>query len=357
MAASDLSASPVSALWQSALRVCPSAIVQRVLSLPREALARMEEIRFRLGQPIELCGVGFDQFLHRDGGLTQGVEESYIVTPEDIDRVVQGVTQSSLYAVEDELRRGFVTMPGGHRVGIAGRAVLYESGAVRSIRSITSLNIRIAKQQLGAADRLRAVVAGKPEGNPLNVLVISPPQCGKTTLLRDLARQWSTGLVGSSGNGRKVCIVDERSELAGCLGGVPQFDLGPRTDILDACPKADGMLMAIRSLSPELVVTDEIGRAQDRDAILEATHAGVAVLASAHATTVSDWRHRPQMEALYEAKAFDRYVLLSRRRGPGTIEAILDEAGRTLAGVSTEAIAPITRVGSHPAAPRPEGGH
>lgn len=333
MTAPDASMGSIPALWQSALRVCPSHVQRRVLSLPASALTQMEEVRFRLGQPVELCGVGFDRFLAREDGLTEAVGDAYIATAQDMERVVQAVTQSSLYAVEDELRRGFVTMPGGHRVGIAGRAVLYESGAVRSIRSITSVNIRIARQQLGSADKLRPFVADPRTGAPLNVLVISPPQCGKTTLLRDLARQWSAGEV-VPGKGRKVCIVDERSELAGCLAGVPQFELGPRTDILDACPKADGMLMAIRSLSPEIVVTDEIGRAQDRDAILEATHAGVSVLASAHAAAVSDWRRRPHMGALYDAAAFQRYVLLSRRRGPGTIESVLDESGRPVPGLS-----------------------
>lgn len=335
MVQSDKPIAPISAAWQQALRVCPAEVQHRVLQLPEETLTRMEELRFRLGQPVQVCGLGLDQFLHRAAGLTTELADAYTTTEDDLSRVVQGVTQSSLYAVEDELRRGFVTMPGGHRVGIAGRVVLYESGAVRSIRSITSVNIRIAKERLGAADRLRPFVARRPDGLPYSVLVVSPPQCGKTTLLRDLARQWSEGVVTAQGQGRKVCIVDERSELAGCLSGVPQFRLGPRADVLDACPKADGLLMAIRSLSPELVVTDEIGRAQDRDAILEATHAGVAVLASAHAASVDEWRQRPHMEELFSGGAFQRYVVLSRTQGPGTIERILDEAGRPLPGLGT----------------------
>jgi len=134
----------------------------------------------------------------------------------------------------------------------------------------------------------------------------------------------------------KVTIVDERSELSGCIDGVPQFTLGPRTDVLDACPKAEGMLMAIRSLSPDIVVTDEIGRAQDRDAVLEAAHAGVAVISSAHASSLQEWRLRPYMNELFEAKAFSRYVLLSRRHGPGTVEMVLDEAGRPLFGTTPD---------------------
>lgn len=331
MTASDTSQDPVSRLWQNALRVCPSHVQRRVLSLDSLQLARMEEIRFRLNQPVELCGVGVDQFLHAESGLTLRTEDAYRTTADDMERVVQAVTQSSLYAVEEELRRGFVTMPGGHRVGIAGRAVLNSSGGVRSIRSITSVNIRIAKEQIGASDALRSVVAEQPDGAPYSVLFISPPQCGKTTMLRDLARQWSEGTV-HRGAARKVCVVDERSELAGCLSGVPQFDLGPRTDILDACPKAEGLLMAIRSLSPDVVVTDEIGRSSDADAILEAAHAGVSVIASAHARTLSDWQRRPHMGVLFETGAFSRYVLLSRSRGPGTVEAVLDERGRPMSG-------------------------
>jgi stage III sporulation protein AA len=145
-----------------------------------------------------------------------------------------------------------------------------------------------------------------------------------------LARAWSEGDPYPRESGRKVTIVDERSEIAGSVDGVPQFRVGPRTDVLDACPKAEGMLMAIRSLSPDVVVTDEIGRIQDRDAILEATHAGVSVVATAHSHHLDDLKSRPAMRELFDVRAFDRYVILSRRRGPGTIERVLDGEGRSL---------------------------
>jgi stage III sporulation protein AA len=322
----------VEAAWETVLRVCPPDIQSRIQALSKSVLEQIEEIRFRLAQPLQLCGASFDAFLHREQGLTEDVQQGLVVGTEHLSRVIQAVTQSSLYAVEDELKRGYVTMPGGHRVGIGGRAVLYESGAVRSIRSITSLNVRIAKERIGAASALLPFVYHKTSGKPLNILIISPPQCGKTTILRELTRSWSEGLVGSVRRGMKVTVVDERSEIAGCVEGVAQFRLGPRTDVLDACPKAEGMLMAIRSLSPDIVVTDEIGRQQDRDAVLEATHAGVKVLATAHASGLEEWRDRPFMKELYDAKAFDRYVVLSRRSGPGTIEQILDAQGRGQGG-------------------------
>ncbi|MCL6594081.1 MAG: stage III sporulation protein AA, partial [Alicyclobacillus sp.] len=285
--------------WPQVLRVCPPDVQRRLQQLPIAVLERVEELRFRIGQPLQLCSGTWDRFLHRDSGLTERAEDALVVTEEHVRRVVQVATQASLYAVEDELRRGFVTMPGGHRVGVAGRAVLSESGGIRSLRNISSVNVRIARERISAAAPVLPYTCDRQSGQPFSLLLISPPQCGKTTILRDLARAWSEG--ECSGQGRKVAVVDERSEIAGCVDGVPQFRLGPRTDVLDACPKAQGMLMAIRSLSPDVVITDEIGRAEDRDAVLEATHAGVAVVATAHARTLEEWRARPYMEELFRA--------------------------------------------------------
>jgi stage III sporulation protein AA len=316
-------------MWQQALLVCPPDIESRIHRLPEPLLNQMEELRFRLGQPLQVCGQEVEGFLHKTAGLTTHPEEALVVTAEHLARVVQVITQSSLYAVEDELRRGFITMQGGHRVGVAGRVLLQENGWVKTIRSITSVNVRIAKEHIGAANPLLPYLYRKLDGRPYSVLFLSSPQCGKTTLLRDVARQWSCNRV-RVGKSVKVSIIDERSEISGCLDGIPQFDLGPRTDVLDACPKAEGMLMAIRSLSPDIVVTDEIGRKDDRDAVLEATHAGVSVLTTAHAGSLQEWRNRPFMSELFEARAFSRYILLSRRHGPGTVESVLDESGRPL---------------------------
>jgi stage III sporulation protein AA len=163
-----------------------------------------------------------------------------------------------------------------------------------------------------------------------NTLLISPPQCGKTTLLRDLARQISNGTLHARMKGMKVGIVDERSELAGCVQGVPQHDVGLRTDVLDACPKAEGMIMMIRSMSPHLLITDEIGRMEDCEAILEAVHAGVHVITTAHGFGLSEVRKRPAIRELFKAGAFSRYIVLSRRLGPGTVEAVYDRQGERI---------------------------
>lgn len=310
--------------------ILPQEVQKRLLTLDPTLLRGTEELRLRVGQPLELCGQHGSCFLHKKDGITQHAADGFITTHDVLTQTVQNVSQHSLYAVEEELRRGFITIPGGHRVGVAGRVVVDGRSQVKSIRAISSLNIRIARAFPGVANNLRPYLYRKTDGQPQNVLILSPPQCGKTTLLRDIARQWSENLLTRRDLPVKVAIVDERSEIAGAVEGIPQFVVGPRTDVLDACPKAEGMLMAIRSLSPNVIVTDEIGREDDAVAIMEATHAGVAVITSAHALSIEDWRKRPHMDALFAARAFSRYVILSRRRGPGTIEAILDEGGRAL---------------------------
>jgi stage III sporulation protein AA len=148
--------------------------------------------------------------------------------------------------------------------------------------------------------------------------------CGKTTLLRDIARSLSYGSEWCSS--RKVAIVDERSELAGSLHGVPQRDVGPRTDVLDACPKAVGMMMMIRSMSPDVMIVDEIGRAEDGEAIWEAIHAGVAVICSAHGADMREVAQRPTLGKLIQHGAFSRYIVLNRQQGAGTIQGIYDSS-------------------------------
>ncbi|WAH38995.1 stage III sporulation protein AA [Alicyclobacillus dauci] len=316
--------------WRRALAILPSELEERILGLDTSLLDGLEEVRLRVGQPLELCGRHGSLFLKTTTGVTAHVTEGLRLSSGHLNQVIQNVTQFSLYAVEEELRRGFITIPGGHRVGVAGRMVLDRDGHVKSIRTISSLNVRIAREIPGVGSSIRSHLYDKSDGRPLSTLILSPPQCGKTTLIRDLARQWSESLLVRRKYPAKVAIVDERSEIAGCVEGVPQFAVGPRTDVLDGCPKAEGMLMAIRSLSPDIIITDEIGRVEDADAIMEATHAGVAVIATAHASRLDEWRRRPNMDTLFTARAFSRYVLLSRKNGPGTVDAVLDETGRVL---------------------------
>lgn len=260
------------------------------------------EIRVRTGKPVQIVQSGKEIML------------PIIASEQDIKHLVSAFSGSSLYAFEDELRQGFITLPGGHRVGFAGKAMLDPKGHIRGLKHISTICLRIAKSVKGCADKLWRELLDA-DGYPFHTLVISPPQAGKTTLLRDIARQLSD-------RGQRVCIVDERSEIAGCYNGRPQLDVGLRTDVLDGCPKAEGMLMALRALSPDVIVTDEIGRAEDAAAIEEALNSGVRVIVSAHGSTYEEVAARPNLCTLLQRGLFQRVVILSNRKGPGTVEYI-----------------------------------
>jgi stage III sporulation protein AA len=270
------------------------------------------EVRLRRGGPVQVVTASGDLWPGPDGRAAPGPDGAAVCWDEDFDRTVSLVTRASVYAWEEELARGFCTLPGGHRVGFAGRAVL-EGGRVVSQRSFTSLCLRLARQVPGAADPVLPRI--RDGGGGLRpTLVFGPPGSGKTTLLRDLARQASRGRPDLGLRGLRVAVVDERSELAGCRDGRPQFDLGPRTDVLDGVPKDQGMAMALRALGPEVLVCDEVGRPEDAEAVEDAARAGVAVVASAHAGSAEELRRRPVLERLLAGGAFPCLVRLGPDR-------------------------------------------
>ena len=308
------------------MAILPASVRSILSALPSKVVEQLEEIRLRQNQPMEIRYGQQTSYVTATGQLTSNVRQGWVFTAEQVVKLVNQLSQHSLYALEEELKRGYITVVGGHRVGIAGKVVL-ERGEVKGIRDVTSFNIRIAREKKGAAHAVMPFLF--ENGTLLNTLVISPPQCGKTTLLRDMARTISYGSEWSSS--RKVGIVDERSELAGCLQGVPQRDVGPRTDVLDACPKAVGMMMLIRSMSPDVLIVDEVGRPEDGDAVWEAIHAGVAVICSAHGADVGEVAQRPMLGKLIRHGAFSRYIVLSRTNGVGTVQAIYDKSMNPLA--------------------------
>ncbi|NMB12990.1 MAG: stage III sporulation protein AA, partial [Firmicutes bacterium] len=221
--------------------------------------------------------------------------------------------------VEDKLLQGFLTLPGGHRVGLVGTGYV-EQGELQAVRDIGQFNIRIARELPGVATPILPALLDR-EGRFRSTLIISPPGCGKTTLIRDMARQLSWG---NSGYWQRhtVTIVDERREIAAVWQGVPQTDCGPCTDVLDGYPKTEGIMMAIRALASDVLVTDELGTTADAMAIVEAGAAGIAVLASIHGDSFEDVQKRAGGRILVESGLFKCLVILSRRRGPGTLEKV-----------------------------------
>ncbi|UOF90121.1 stage III sporulation protein AA [Fodinisporobacter ferrooxydans] len=318
------------ALEQQILSVLPQSFRERFRQLFPNISQELQEIRLRLGRPLQFHIAGNDYFVTAKGRLTEQQQEALLVQAEDVEACLQLITKSSFYALEEELRKGFITIEGGHRVGIAGRVVLDASGSIQTMRDITHINIRIAKAIHEASRGLENLLSDTVAKTIWNTLIIAPPQCGKTTILRDLCRRISNGTFHRLIPGLKVGLVDERSELAAAVRGIPQHDVGVRTDILDACPKAQGMQMLIRSMSPDVIMTDELGRDEDAYAVMEALYAGVKVVSTIHGIGIEDAKKRHSLERLFRDKAFQRFVVLSRRKGVCTIESVLNEEGRIL---------------------------
>lgn len=282
----------------------------------------LEEIRLRLGRPLALHGRMGDCFLSESG---EAVSAAAAYRPDriDLEKALQLISSSSLYAFAEELRSGYITIPGGHRVGLCGQAVV-EGGRVVRLKHITGLNYRIARQIRGAALPYVRFFLDHRRRRVYHSLLVAPPRGGKTTFLRDLARCLSDGVKELGVAGFKVAVVDERSEIAGSFQGMPQLDVGERTDVLDACPKAEGMMMLLRSMGPEVIVTDEIGRPEDIAAIEEVIHAGVTVVATAHGSSLAELRARPGLRRLLDEQVFERALILGWSRGAGTVEQLCD---------------------------------
>ncbi len=289
-----------------------------------------EEIRLRAGKPLMIADYRNDWFVCADGSLGRTPANSYIVRQTEIVNTLGLMSENSIYAYQEEIRGGYITISGGHRVGITGK-VLADGNTVKNIRDVSGMNIRIAKQVPGCSDRIIRFLADRPD-EIHNTLIISPPQCGKTTILRDIARVLSDGIPEIGFKGVKVGIVDERSEIAACYKGIPQYDVGFRTDVLDGCPKTIGMAMLVRSMSPNVILTDEIGNDGDRDAVMGVLNAGVKIVATAHGYNVSELRSRREVLRLIEDKVFERYVVLGKEGGPGSIVEVMD--GATMKPVS-----------------------
>lgn len=270
----------------------------------------VSEIRLRTAQPTILMEGTREFFLREDGAYTEDMESAWHPDRQALKEIVSHLCQYSLYAYEDELRQGYITIEGGHRVGFAGQTVQESTGAVRTIKHISAINIRIAHQILKAADPVLPYIYTK--GAIRNTLIVSPPGCGKTTLLRDLVRQISGG--SCYGPGRTVGIVDERSEIAGCYMGQPQNDLGPRSDVLDACPKALGMMMLLRSMSPAVLAVDELGSTEEIRALRVASSCGVSLVATVHGMDMQDVQSKPEMGALLQEGIFTCMLVLGRDR-------------------------------------------
>ena len=309
---------------ESVLKIFPSRIRQ-ALEQTELNMENLQEIRVRVGQPLLCVYRGREFFLAGNGKLEEQEKNPVTVSGEELLETVSYVSRYSLYAFDEELRQGYITIPGGHRVGIAGKIVM-EGEKIRSVRYISFLNVRLSHEKKGCADRVFPYLV--KNGRFCHTLIISPPRCGKTTLLRDIIRQASNG--NDLLAGQNVGVVDERSEIGGSYRGVPQNDLGIRTDVLDCCPKAEGMMMLIRSMAPDIVAVDEIGDYRDSRAIETVFHCGCRLLATVHGSSMEDILKKPLLQRLVQYRCFERYIVLDQEKEAGHVRDIFDERGTRL---------------------------
>lgn len=257
----------------------------------------IEEIRIRTNKPLSL----------KIGQETRIIE--YIVKQQEVLQAFEKVCENSVYSYRRQICDGYITIKGGNRVGIVGSAVI-DNGQIININYISSLNFRIARQKIGCSN---CIIEDLLDGTETiyNTLIISPPGCGKTTLLRDIIRNISNGINEINFKGKNVGVVDERGEIAAMYKGVAQNDIGIRTDVIDNMPKPEAMRMLVRSMSPNVIACDEIGSIEDVKAIDYAMCSGVKGIFTAHGRSVEELNRNPEISRLLVKHTFDRIILLN----------------------------------------------
>ena len=265
----------------------------------------VEEIRFRVGKKIEVITEEFRVFLEQR------------VTKEEILTLLLKLTDYSLCAYEGQLKKGFLTIEGGHRIGVAG----HMNEGIHTLSDISGVNIRIAHECIGCGEEIAKLIQKK--NGVYHTLFVSPPGLGKTTYLRDTIR-------GLSHRGYKISVVDERSEIGACFCGEPQNDLGPCTDIMDNCSKSEGMMMLLRSMSPRIIAVDEMGGEQDVEVARKMVYAGVGLLGTVHADNEEDLLSRSDIRELLKLGIIERLVILEKVMGKRRYRIYDVENGRDL---------------------------
>lgn len=301
--------------FQRAIEIFPYAIRNVLDKLPHSLKKQIHEIRLRSQKPITLCTATGTIFLSENGVPLYSCSPQALKSQKnDIADTFLNVCGCSVYAHQNEVSNGFITIRGGHRVGICGTAVV-KDGLVTTVKDISSLNLRIARQIFGISqsvlEKVRPIRGG--------LLVVGPPQSGKTTLLRDMALRISEGLEIQR---MKTCVIDERGEFSGIFSGTAYNDLG-LSDILNGYPKGIGIMHAVRALSPEVIITDEVGTMDDVQSVEEGFNAGVYIIASIHAGNYEELMHRRQAQELLKTGAFSKLIFLKSRTEVGVVDKII----------------------------------
>lgn len=282
--------------YETAAAILPSRLRQAALELPAAQRTAAEELRLRTGG--ELTALVGEEEISLCGG----------VTAEELETLCDIAADFSRYAAIETLREGYLSVRGGFRLGLCGTVVM-KDGAAANLKNLTSAALRIGREYPGIGEALLPRMA--ESGRFQNTLILSPPGGGKTTLLRDLVR-------GLSNGGSRVALIDERGEVAVCHQGMPQMDVGRRTDVLDGCPKAVGIPMVLRAMNPRIIAVDEITLREDIRAMVMAAGCGVGLLATIHAGSVEELLERPLYRELLEHRVFRLAIRIERSGGQRT---------------------------------------
>ena len=289
------------------LRYFPQSIYRIIEGQVEEKKNTLEEIRIRANKPIILKACYSEEVI------------DYRVTYKEIMEILQKICENSIYSYQNQIKNGFITLKGGHRVGITGNAII-ENNKVINLTYISSLNFRIAREIKGCSKNVLKYILNIEENSVYNTLIVSAPGAGKTTILRDIVRNISDGIVGF--NGLTVGLIDERGELAATYKGISQNDLGIRTDVIDNIPKSIGMKMLIRSMAPKVIVADEIGCIEDINAINEAVCAGIKGIFTAHGGNFEEILLNPILSNIINMHAFEKIIFLKNIGQRGTIDNV-----------------------------------
>lgn len=282
---------------EQVLSIFPPGIRDSLRGLKSGEWTELEEIRLRQGRQVQLI-------------FSTGIQILPLrVTGEELEQTLRLATRASVHTVLSQLRQGFLPLPGGHRLGVCGSVCLRE-GEIRNIEPLSGLDLRLARPVRGIGEGVISALC--PGGKFTSTLILAPPGGGKTTLLRDVIRCLSDGVGCQS---HRVSLADERGEVAALCRGMPQLDVGENTDVMDGCPKAQGLLMLLRGMNPQVLAADEITAAEDVGAMVLAAGCGAQLLCTAHGTDRTDLNRRPLYRELMGEGIFRNLLTIRVKHG------------------------------------------